>query len=77
MEYMFTDWDGRSYKRKTKDNISIAAEYISPGKIDVSLKQESGKSFLRLILARKEAAAIISSLNAAGSECKLCIISTS
>ena len=72
MEYIFTDWDDRSYERKTKDKISIEAEHISSGKVKISLK-ESGKSFVELILARKEAAGIINALSAANSECK-CII---
>ncbi|MEA2066714.1 MAG: hypothetical protein U9O65_06450 [Thermotogota bacterium] len=72
MEYVFTDWDNRSYKRKSKEKISIEAEHISSEQVKILLK-ESGKSFVDLILSRKEAAAIINALSAANSECK-CII---
>ena len=74
MEYIFTDWDDRTYEKKTKDKaeISIEAEHISSGKVKISLK-ESGKSFVDLFLSRKEAAGIINSLGSANSECK-CVI---
>jgi hypothetical protein len=72
MEYVFTDWDNRSYKRKSKDKVTIESEHISTEKVKISLK-EDGVSFIDLILAKKEAAGIINALNAANSECK-CII---
>ena len=72
MEYVFTDWDNRSYKRKSKEKISIEAAHISPEQVKLLLK-ESGKGFIDLILSRKEAAGIINALSAANSECK-CII---
>lgn len=72
MEYVFTDWDNRSYKRKSKEKISIEAEHISSEQVKISLK-ESGEGFVELILSRKEAAGIINAVSAANSECK-CII---
>jgi len=73
MKYTFTDLDERSYERKTKGEIRIEAEQISKEKIKISLT-ESGKSFIDLILSRKEAVGIINALSVASSECK-CIIS--
>lgn len=72
MEYVFTDWDNRSYKRKSKEKISIEAEHISSEQVKISLK-ESGEGLVELILSRKEAAGIINAVSAANSDCK-CII---
>jgi hypothetical protein len=48
MEYVFTDWDNRSYKRKSKEKISIEAEHIFSEQVELSLK-ESGKGFVELM----------------------------
>lgn len=72
MEYVFTDWDNRSYKRKSKEKISIEAGHISSEQVKISLK-ESGEGLVELILSRKEAAGIINAVSAANSDCK-CII---
>jgi len=73
MEYVFTDWDNRSYKRQAKEQeTTIEAEHISTEKIKISLKK-SGRSFVELILSKKEAAGIINALSAANSECKCTI----
>ena len=63
-KYTFTDLDERSYERKTKGEIRIEAEQISKEEIKISLT-ESGKSFIDLILSRKEAVGIINALSAA------------
>ena len=69
MEYTFTDWDKRDYTRTTIGKIRIESEYLSNENIKISLL-DSKKDFLSIILTKKEAAAIISALNAANSECK-------
>ncbi len=73
MKYSFTDWDRRKYNRETKGEIRIEAGQISIKEVKISLL-DSGKSFIDLILSKKEAAAVISALNAANYECK-CTIS--
>jgi len=72
MKYTFTDWDDRSYERETKGEIRIEAGQVSGEEVKISLK-DSGKSFLGLIISRKEATAIISALNAANYEFKCTI----
>ena len=72
MKYTFTDWDKRSYERETKGEIRIEAERLSIEEVKISLT-ESGKSFIDLILSRKETTAVISALNAAIYECKCTI----
>ena len=68
MEYTFTDWDRRSYERKTSKAITIESEQITGGKIKIALL-ESGKSYITLVLDKKETAGIISALGAANAQC--------
>jgi hypothetical protein len=74
MKYIFTDWDERSYEREAKKEITIESRQVSGEEMKISLT-ESGKSFIDLILSRKESAAIISALNAAnyGLNCTITI----
>jgi hypothetical protein len=64
MEYSFTDWDRREYKRESDNNISVASEPNGANSITLTLS-DSKKEFIKFNLTTKEAKAISLSLDAA------------
>ena len=73
MEYIFIDTDKRSYKRETKQSVTIKSEKIDKGTVEISFFESKNKVF-SLILNKSETAGIISALSVATADCKADIL---
>lgn len=61
MEYIFTDWDDRDYKRESISPISIQGTRSKTGKNRLGIKS-NGKRLFELILTDEEAFSIAHAL---------------
>ena len=69
MKYVFTDFDNRSYERKTKGPVSVSANKLADDKIEFAMAEDS-HNFISLSLSMKEAHAIVSALSCSINGCK-------
>jgi hypothetical protein len=69
MKYVFTDFDNRSYERKTKKPVSVSSNKLADDKIDVVMAENS-HDFIRLSLNVREAHAIVNAINSSINGCK-------
>lgn len=57
MDYVFTDWDKRSYERKTTKSLNVFSSREKSGRLILSIK-EGDSSVIKLLLSPREAKAI-------------------
>lgn len=67
MEYSFTDWDSREYKRKTGKELTVSSQPIDTEKLTINFS-DAKNEIIKLVLSQKEAKAISLVIEAAINE---------